>query len=90
MTAYAYQELPDPGSYIRILTLEKGDFDDPLRGSLSVAKLADKPTYEAISYCWGSSKKPCKIQLWDESSYLPFAITENIHRALRRLRLDSK
>jgi hypothetical protein len=89
MTAYAYQQLPDPGSYIRILTLEKGDFNDPLRGSLSVARLADKPTYEAISYCWGSSEKPYKIQLWDESSYLPFAITENLHLALRRLRFDS-
>jgi len=38
MAAYAYQELCDPRSYIGILTLEKGEFNDPLRGSLYLSR----------------------------------------------------
>ena len=90
MQPFAHSKLRDPHSEIRILTLEKGDWDDPLQGVLCVAKLANRPPFEALSYCWGSQEKPCSIQIQTELQYSALAITENLHWALRRLRRHSR
>ena len=90
MTSYKYEQLLDPQSYIRILTLKSGKFDDPLKGSLSMEQLAAKPAYEAISYVWGAPDTPHHIQLEQGSSSVSMAITENLNFALRRLRHNSE
>jgi hypothetical protein len=90
MMSYKYERLPDPRSYIRILTLERGELDDHLKGSLSIEQFNAKPAYEAISYVWGASDTPHHIQLGQGSSSVSMAITENLSLALRRLRSNSE
>ncbi|KAJ0110291.1 hypothetical protein J7T55_000724 [Diaporthe amygdali] len=41
---------------IRLLQLEAGSADDPIRISLESISLHSNPTCEAISYCWGDAK----------------------------------
>ena len=95
--AYEYKELRDAEKNIRILTLENGHYDHPLRATISEASLADAPQYGALSYCWGSSEKPYTIEVRDKqreplqplSSPRTLAITESLSLALRRLRQPS-
>ncbi|KAK0109539.1 hypothetical protein ONS95_002226 [Cadophora gregata] len=82
---YSYQEIPSAG-FIRLLTLEPGFKERPLRGSLKQVRIDKLPRYEALSYCWGSSDKPRSIEL-DNGS---LNITESLHSALVRLRRLTK
>lgn len=52
MEAYQYTPI-SPGDEIRCLTLEPGQDDDPLLGSIKTYNFAERPEYEAISYAWG-------------------------------------
>lgn len=52
--------------------------------SLEYARLSDKPRYQALSYVWGSQNEP-KESLLNETTVL---ITQNLDKALRRLRLQ--
>lgn len=90
MQQFAHKSLSNAHSEIRVLTLEKGEWGDPLRGALSAKGLADSKPFEALSYCWGSPQKPCNIHIQTESQYSALAITENLHWALRRLRSSSR
>jgi hypothetical protein len=81
--AYQYSQLEGPSS-VRLLRLQPGDSDQPIRCEIYPVSLDDNPSYTAVSYCWGSSEKPREI-LYSQYS-LP--ITESLHRMLWRLRLD--
>jgi hypothetical protein len=87
---YAYEQLPNGNLHIRVLTIESGEYNDPLRGSLSVEQLDAEPAYEAISYVWGSSEGSYQIQLRQGAFYVPIDITQNLNLALRRLRQSSQ
>lgn len=78
---YQYQPL-DPGQ-IRILHLLPGQDGDALVGQLNVAKLQDSPTFEALSYVWGSNDK---ILTLDISGLGQLKITASLDSALTRIR----
>ncbi|KAI8623272.1 heterokaryon incompatibility protein-domain-containing protein [Xylariaceae sp. FL1651] len=80
---YNKQESLISGDRIRLLTLAASkDFTDPIRVSLSVASLSDKPEYEALSYCWGDPSD--KVLIFSDDR--PFPVTLNLESALRHLR----
>ena len=70
----------------RIFTLEPGEEEDNLHGSLQIHRLDAAPVYEALSYEWGkrSESKSMKCNSYD------FKIIESLDIALRRLRLTDK
>ncbi|PVH72680.1 HET-domain-containing protein [Cadophora sp. DSE1049] len=82
---YIYKHIPSNG-FIRLLTLEAGFKDSPLRGSLKQVSIDKLPRYEALSYCWGSPDKPRSIELDDGT----INVTESLHSALVRLRRLTK
>lgn len=95
---FAYPQI-DPLMEIRILELSPPDLKDRaisssksggafasrLRGSFIVAKLAEKPRYEALSYAWGEP-------VFDEVIEFPegvLPITSHLSSGLRHLRKKS-
>lgn len=84
MKSYEYQPIDDPKGKIRILILLPPAWsDDPeLRCHLTTAEISDSPSYEALSYCWGT-------EAFAERIYFPsgtLGITKNLATGLRRLR----
>lgn len=69
---------------IRILHLHPGEWEDPIRTTLSVASLEDEPYYEALSYVWGDPKDCLEITL----DGLEQKVTVNLWTALRRCKLS--
>ncbi|KAF2177249.1 HET-domain-containing protein, partial [Zopfia rhizophila CBS 207.26] len=72
---------------IRVLDLEPASSPNAgLCAALRLVRLADQPTYEAISYTWGQSVFPERLHIG--GSHLP--ITENLAEALRHFRARSE
>ena len=70
-----------PGE-IRLLILQAGDYDQPLRGSLDVVSIVTPRPFKAVSYAWGEPT-------FDKILHLPeggLTITPSLHSALRRFR----
>ncbi|KAL6803366.1 heterokaryon incompatibility domain-containing protein [Trichoderma sp. SZMC 28013] len=68
---------------IRVLTLKPSqDPSEPIHISLSVVKLNDDPSFEALSYCWGDATD--KLLVFCDG--VPFPVTKNLESALRHLR----
>ncbi|KAL7954960.1 heterokaryon incompatibility domain-containing protein [Trichoderma compactum] len=68
---------------IRVLTLTPSqDPSEPIHISLSVVKLNDDPSFEALSYCWGDATD--KLLVFCDG--VPFPVTKNLESALRHLR----
>lgn len=86
MAPFQYDALPDSKHWIRTLTLEKGQLDDPLKATLQHVLLEAKPTYDAISYCWGSDVRPHALQIQQSTTNYTVPITTNLYLALRRFR----
>ncbi|OBT60746.1 hypothetical protein VE03_10875 [Pseudogymnoascus sp. 23342-1-I1] len=78
----------DPGRReIRLLRLTHSpSFSSPLRGQLIHAPLASPPTYETISYVWGSPNFTRTIELDAHR----FSLTPHLELALRHLRLTDR
>ncbi len=77
---------------LRLLLLSKGDFDDPIHGTLKVSSFSDNVSFDALSYAWadetGDDSRRAIIFLgpfWD-----PFKITANCSAALRRMRREDR
>ncbi|GKT43370.1 heterokaryon incompatibility protein 6, OR allele [Colletotrichum spaethianum] len=71
---------------IRLLTLEPGDFNDPIKCRLSLSSTASMIDYDAISYTWASEDGEME---WTERLTLnsrEFLVTPNCMMALRRVR----
>jgi hypothetical protein len=51
---------------IRLLTLMSGRFEDDIRLKLLIANLDEKPSFAALSYCWGHQKNPTSVTLNDQ------------------------
>jgi hypothetical protein len=93
MAQYTYTPLPR--NTIRVLHLQPGRPDSPLRGRLAPYPLPETTTatpaasdppasdYDCVSYVWGSDEKPFTILLSDNH---PLPITATLHSLLRRLR----
>jgi len=77
--------LPDEQS-IRLLTLLPGATTAKIQCILQVVDLSLAPTYEALSYVWGSQDSPTRI-ICNE---IPIRVGPNLAAALQRIRLESR
>jgi hypothetical protein len=90
MSQYDYSSLslgPDSIRLLRLMPYDKESMEmTEIRCELFKYPLRDQGKgthlYEALSYVWGDSKKPCFISINKQS----LAVTENLHAALLRLR----
>ncbi|KAG8160189.1 hypothetical protein KVR01_009725 [Diaporthe batatas] len=74
--------LPVEARSIRLLHLDAGQHDDPIRFSLDSVSLDSNPRYEAISYCWGSHNSRQDVSCMG----IPMSITTSLGGALREFR----
>ena len=79
---FPYLSLQPHSSLIRVVRLEPGSFDSPIRCRLHHVDLDTGPKYEALSYVWGDPDAAIPIELEAYS----FPVTKNLERALRYLR----
>jgi hypothetical protein len=83
---FEYQRLETPTS-IRILALEPGTANEPLRGALQHSDLeSERPIFEALSYVWGAVIYDCSF----ECPTGIVKITDSLEVALQRLRSPRK
>ncbi|KAF2131218.1 hypothetical protein P153DRAFT_395600 [Dothidotthia symphoricarpi CBS 119687] len=75
-----YTPLP-PGQHIRLATILRGRWSDPLNIKLTPTKL-NVATFFALSYCWGTTLNPTTITINGQSHN----VTQNLTTALRRVR----
>ncbi|KAE8445911.1 hypothetical protein EG329_012690 [Mollisiaceae sp. DMI_Dod_QoI] len=73
---------PLPSDHIRLLCIEPGSDDSPIRCRLLVRSLEASPPYEALSYTWGSLERDCIITC-DEA---PMFVTTHLYDVLQYLR----
>lgn len=66
----------------RLLELLPGEPDDDIRCNLTVESLKDSPTFQALSYAWGSEADLKGIYVNDQVMH----VTSNLRSALRHLR----
>jgi hypothetical protein len=87
LNQYEYQPI-DPKDEMRILILLPPASPDEteLHCEIVTANVSDKPSYEAISYCWGAEVFPEILHVSDGI----LAITENLAAGLRRFRLEDR
>ena len=90
MASFRCDPLPSSRSWIRILTLQKGQQGQPLHGSLELASLDSLPSYEATSYCVGNTAKPHQMWLSTPDTVRPLNITKSLFDMLQRLRSPEK
>ena len=85
---YQYKPLNDDLKEIRLLNLHRGDFKADIHISIDTVSLApdNNPTYEALSYVWGSLENPIDIQVGAHT----LAVTHNLAEALPYLRYRDK
>lgn len=72
----------DDEAVIRLLKIFPGQAKDKLRCELVYSRLADRPPYKALSYCWGDEQPIVEIEC-DGCSFL---VTPNLASALRAFR----
>lgn len=77
-----YGALDDGRSEIRALSLNSGDFDDPISCSLQVVSLQEQPIYRALSYVWGTAPPNTTISINGHET----KITPSLAATLRRIR----
>ncbi len=70
---------------IRLLTLQPGRRDEPIKCDLSVVGLDEEPLFEALSYTWGDPAPTTPILLRGRS----VNVTSNLQGALLHLRNES-
>ena len=54
MATYTYNKLNAQRREIRLCTIFPASFDEPVVCDLTIVSLDDKPSYETLSYAWGS------------------------------------
>jgi len=87
----AYRSLLEKDE-IRLLRVEPGFGDVQVRCSIFYARLGESPTYDAVSYMWGSDNGPgnSKTTLIGIDGARTMEIRENLGFALKKLRLKDK
>lgn len=83
--AYQYNSLR-LASEIRLLELKPGSGLVPIAVSLAAIVLDSLPSFEAISYCWGSNDRNCDVEVHDAGIARPLSITTSLFTALKRFR----
>jgi hypothetical protein len=72
---------PLPPDHIRLLHIEAGVDDSPIRCRLVTTSLEASPPYEALSYTWGSIEQDSTITCDD----IPLFVTQNLYDAIQYL-----
>ncbi|KAN0106852.1 HET domain containing protein [Hyaloscypha variabilis] len=80
--AALYKPLNAHRKEVRLLTIIPNEFAEDIHCSLARVSLDDAPSYEALSYAWGSPQ--CTRQIYLDE--VPYAVTNNLESALRHLR----
>ena len=70
---YSYGPLSKSAHEIRLLTILPGNLGEDIRVQLSTRTLTQKrtPSYEALSYAWGTAEDPTNIYVMDTISVCP-------------------
>ncbi|KAN0071429.1 Heterokaryon incompatibility protein (HET) domain containing protein [Elaphomyces granulatus] len=98
---YKYSPLPSFDSSIRLLRIRSGT-DEPIRCSLEIVHLKDRPLYDCLSYTWGDplyhdlsapeDRRPVTgqrtIPIYCDG--LAVLVTKNLHDVLRELVRDKR
>ncbi|TID14537.1 hypothetical protein E2P81_ATG08489 [Venturia nashicola] len=71
---------------IRVLIIEPGALETPIRCRLAHQRLGEKLPYEALSYVWGPESPAYEITVNGNV----FVIRENLYHALQQLRLETR
>ncbi|KAF4946945.1 hypothetical protein FSARC_14077 [Fusarium sarcochroum] len=79
-----YRKL-EPDSF-RVLEILAGQLEDPVKCRLKQVAIRNDVQFEALSYCWGTSKAKNSVECNGKN----FRITENLLGALRALRYADK
>ncbi|POS70226.1 hypothetical protein DHEL01_v211380 [Diaporthe helianthi] len=87
---YQYPPLAAESDHIRILDLFPGEEDAPIRARLDTCSLSDRPSYEAISYAWGSKTDNAVVIICEGGVDYNIEIPKSLHMALKRLRHHSE
>ncbi|KAH7066085.1 heterokaryon incompatibility protein-domain-containing protein [Paraphoma chrysanthemicola] len=80
-----YSAIPTTVPIIRIVRLKAGNYKDTIECDLLTTPLTGA-SFEALSYVWGVTLAPYKIQVDGR----PFYITHNLYTALRELRFPDR
>ncbi|KAF8856097.1 HET-domain-containing protein [Acephala macrosclerotiorum] len=88
MAPYKYSPLNHEAGEIRLVTLLPGLFQSPIRVFIEVVPFTagDPPSFEALSYTWGSTEDPVDIFVGSQRASLQ--VTGNLAEALPYLRYD--
>src|SRR5271155_1794734 len=86
MEAYTWDPLPDSKTWIRILSLERGEVNQQLVGSLDSAIIGSEARYDATSYCVGPTDTHHQILLRKQDKCYALPITSSLFEMLRRFR----
>ncbi|KAL2073025.1 hypothetical protein VTL71DRAFT_10349 [Oculimacula yallundae] len=90
---YRYSPLNEEAEEIRILTLIPGKFSDDIRITLETITFPKDgsliPSFEALSYAWGSVDNKINVFMGTEGSDV-LAVTQNLAIALPYLRLEQE
>ncbi|KAN0106815.1 Heterokaryon incompatibility protein (HET) domain containing protein [Hyaloscypha variabilis] len=94
-TPYTYLPLDEAAQEIRLLTLHRGKFKDHIKITLTNTPFTDDnvPTFEALSYTWGSPENPVDIFIGHVSGAEPdqtLPVTKNLGEALPYLRREDQ
>lgn len=82
---YRYKSLDPSKKEIRVLELQAGTGDEPIRCSMKLISLLDEPYYETISYCWSQHPSLVGIFVDERSLLVPYSSAAVLCR-LRRSR----
>lgn len=88
---YQYQPLNEAEHEIRLLTIVPDTFSAPVRVTLTNTPLTDSlvPTFEALSYTWGSPVDLVRIFIGPTGNDVLF-VTQNLATALPYLRYGDR
>lgn len=73
---------PLPANHIRLLHIEAGIYESPIRCRLVTTSLEASPPYEALSYTWGSPEQNVTIAC----DGVLLSVTQNLYDAVQHLR----
>jgi len=84
LSRFQYRQLTHARE-VRLVTLLPGYGFESIRCNISHSSLDESPNYEAVSYCWGSSKRTRSIDCNGSQLH----VTDELHTVLRNLRRRS-
>jgi hypothetical protein len=85
IAAYNYTALVAPNE-IRLVQILPGETSSPVSCEIFHTSLDSHPSYEALSYTWGTLGSSLTIC----ANLFALAVSENLHEALQRIRLPSE